>query len=269
LEVAIGDRDSSRTRVKPIFDKLYARDSKGLSWISDMLRLPESGCAGGGNFGNGVSPLEDHGWGAGEKKLSPPRVLLQWLVACAERPRNGNLGIGANTIEKRVALLLRDKTAIGEALALLSRPMLPRTDWYILEGQSRPDVFLQTPEFIVVIEGKRTERGPTCKTKWMRGRDQMIRHIDCAWEIRGTRKVLGFFLVEGDGNADAIAIPPGWTQAARNIVCSESLKLSLPHRTQEERAEIKNCFLGVATWQKLCANMRIEWGDLPDRLGKE
>jgi hypothetical protein len=128
---------------------------------------------------------------------------------------------------------------------------------------SQPDVYLKTTEIMIVIEGKRTERGPTFKTKWMRGRDQMIRHIDCAWEIRGNRKVFGFFIVEGDGDADALAVPPKWTSAAHTIITDESLMMSLPHRTEEERAEIKNCFLGVATWQKVCSSMQIRWDELP------
>src|SRR5688572_22716123 len=115
----MGDRDSSKTRVKPIFDNLHARDKSGLSWLSELLRLPESAGGGGGNFDGGVSTLDARGWGENEKKLEPPRVLLQWLVACAERPRDGNLGKGKETIEKRMGLLMRDKLVIGEALALL------------------------------------------------------------------------------------------------------------------------------------------------------
>ena len=262
----MGDRDSSKTRVKPVFDKLYAAGQGELTWLSELLRLPQLAGGGGRKFDVGGSTLESYGWGESEKKLAPPRVLLQWLVACAERPYDGNLGTGSETINKRTALLMRDRIVIGEALALLSRPTLPRRDWYVLEGHSQPDVYLQTPEVIVVIEGKRTERGPTFKTKWMRGRDQMIRHLDCAWEIRGTRKVFGFFLVEGDGGADAAAVPSPWNEASSRIITEESLTISLPHRTKREREEIRSCFLGVATWQRVCSEMGIDWCELPDRL---
>src|SRR3954447_19895128 len=108
----MGDRDSSKTRVKPIFDKLYANDRSGLGWISELLRLPEPG--GGGNFGGGLSNLEDHGWGSEEKRLSPPRVLLQWWVCCAERPKSGQIGSSEVTVRKREALLNRDKLVVGE-----------------------------------------------------------------------------------------------------------------------------------------------------------
>jgi hypothetical protein len=262
----MGDRDSSKTRVKPIFDKLRARDESGLSWVSELLKLPELEGGVGGNFGSEFSPLEDHGWGEDEKRLAPPRVLLQWLASCAERPTNGKIGTSEVTIAKREALLKRDKLVIGEALALLSRPTLPTSDWYILEGLSQPDVFLQTPEIVVVIEGKRTEAGPTVGTTWMSGRNQMIRHIDCAWEVRGSRKVLGFYIVEGEGGADAQAVPPPWIETATTTVTMESLERSLPHRTKEERSEIKDCFLGIATWQRVCAQMGIDWDELPDRL---
>lgn len=37
----------------------------------------------------------------------------------------------------------------------------------VLEGRSSPDVWLATPRAVVVIEGKRTENGPTTHTSFM------------------------------------------------------------------------------------------------------
>ena len=166
------------------------------------------------------------------------------MISCAERPRDGNIGTSQVTVRKREALLNRDKLVIGEALALLNRPALPPSDWYILEGHSQPDVFLQTPEVIVVIEGKRTERGPTVRTTWMPGRDQMMRHIDCAWEIRGTRKVFGFYLVEGDGGAEAVAVPQTVGDAAQDAHHGRIAHVEPAPPDEGEREEIRELLPG-------------------------
>ena len=67
----MGDRDSTKTRVKPIFDNLHARDRERTGWISELLRLPECGRLREGSTVE-ISNLEDHGWGSEEKRLAPP-----------------------------------------------------------------------------------------------------------------------------------------------------------------------------------------------------
>jgi hypothetical protein len=263
----MGDRDSSQTRVKPVFDELFARDPSGKRWLSKLLSLPGHDPARAPRAYDNLGTLEDAGWGNAEKCLKPPRVLLQWLVCCAERPRNGRIGSSPTTIERREALLARNKLVIGEALALLSGPKLPASGWYILEGLSQPDVFLMTPEIVIVVEGKRTESGPTTETVWMPGRHQMLRHLDCAWEMRGSRSVLGFFIVEGDGGREAVTVPPLWIEAARRTASEEEvLNTSLPHRTKEEQREIASCFLGATTWQAVCNELDLDWSKLPIRI---
>ncbi len=132
-------------------------------------------------------PLRTWAWGAAEKQLMPPAVLLQWLIACG-RPRPGlPLGSSFVTITKRTLLMQRDPSVIGEALGLLSHAPVPSRAWYVLEGPSQPDVHLETDDAIIVIEGKRTESGPTRTTDWMEPRDQMLRHLDCAHACRGTK----------------------------------------------------------------------------------
>jgi hypothetical protein len=144
---------------------------------------------------------------------------------------------------------------------------LPDRAWYILEGPSCPDVFLQTSSTIIVIEGKRTETKPTQMTTWMPMRDQLLRHIDCAWEIRDTRRVLGFMIVEGDSGA--CDVPQRWMDWVEDVVDKsrerDVLNDSLPHRNESERADIAKAVLGVTTWQQLCAEFNIEWSCLPDR----
>jgi hypothetical protein len=75
----MGRRDSSKTRVAPIFDILYDSDKTGKSWLPKLLRLPA-----GGNIIR-INPdwdfsIQDKGWGREEKKLEPPVSLLSWLI---------------------------------------------------------------------------------------------------------------------------------------------------------------------------------------------
>jgi hypothetical protein len=153
---------------------------------------------------------------------------------------------------------------VAEALRLLSRPQLPSRAWYVLEGQSQPDVYLETPELLVVIEGKRTESGPTTDTTWMPVRHQMLRHLDGAWETRGNRKLVGFFIVEGAGGPDDMAVPQRWQIAAQETVAPSAIAGSLPHRSPEERHAIAAAFLGVTTWQRVCGAIGLSYAGLPD-----
>jgi hypothetical protein len=135
--------------------------------------------------------------------------------------------------------------------------------WYVLEGPSCPDVFLETDDLIVVIEGKRTESGPTTATNWMPVRHQMLRHVDTAWEIRGDRQCVGFFIVEGNTEGN---VPDHWLDAVRTTVHPDVLAQSLPHRSQEVRTQIEEAFLGVTTWQILSHHLSIPKAVLIDQV---
>ena len=259
----MGDRDSTWTRVAPVFDELLARDRTGQAWLDQLISMPTfPGTSRPTRVLRG--PLRAWAWGTAEKQLMPPVVLLQWLVACG-RPRPGRpLGASPVTITKRTSLVQRDPAVIGEALALLNQPSVPSRAWYVLEGPSQPDVYLETDDAIIVIEGKRTESGPTRTTDWMEPRDQMLRHLDCAHACRGGKIVLGFLIVEGEGGATATSVPQAWADAAAETLAPPILTASLPHRLQGERTAIAESFLGVTTWQAVCAKLGVDYSALPD-----
>jgi len=141
----------------------------------------------------------------------------------------------------------RDPETIREALDLIDRGIISR-GWHVFEGPTAPDAYIATSNVVVVIEGKRTEAGPTTETTWMSGRHQIWRHIDAAWEARGTRQVFGFFVVEGDASGE---LPDAWREFSLATISESAITTSLPHRTPEEQAAIRRCFLGVTTWQRV------------------
>lgn len=99
----------------------------------------------------------------------------------------------------------------------------------------------------------------------MAGRYQMWRHTDAAWEVRGRRKVFGFFIVEGEGGD----VPDRWRKAAFNTRSDSAIASSLPHRSREEVAELSSCFLGVTTWGKVCGALGLDASSLPCRVDDE
>jgi hypothetical protein len=258
----MGKHDSSLTRVAPVFDNLLGQDPSAEGWLSSLLQLPAGGHA-GARLVEPQPPLRSWGWGQQEKALAPPVSLLSWLVRNISSTKAAAPDGDSETERSRQLLFAGDPVTVSEALSNLRPGQAPKK-WYIFEGMSYPDVYLETDDTLVVIEGKRTEWAPTVKTSWMPKRHQMLRHIDCAWEIRGRRRVYGFFIVEGQGGADAVDVPERWREAVATTVSPTAIKDSLPHRGPEEQSAIAACFLGATTWQALCRRFNILWDSLPD-----
>lgn len=165
----MGRYDSSITRVKPIFDQLYAKDATGQTWLPKLLCLP--------TFGNAVSlppecdfDIQDHAWGDSEQecKLEPPVALLSWLIRHPQKLAQCKAAYKTPMPEERRELLDGSENRMIEALALLQENAQGK-DWHIFEGKTQPDVFITTSNLLAVIEGKRTEPEPTTHTTWMAG----------------------------------------------------------------------------------------------------
>jgi hypothetical protein len=260
----MGKYDSSLTRVVPVFNALMDRDQTGCSWVPVLLKL--------GSFSSGrlddltIGSLitgHDRWWGDYERGLDPPKALLRWLITNLQKPSSGHSWGREEARKKRELLVCGDPATRNEALRLLEN--LPaKSAWYVLEGQSQPDACLETENLILVIEGKRTERKATTKTTWMPHRSQMLRHMDAAWEIRGDKKILGLMIVEGSENAQAVVPSEHWQKEAQAQVELKMLEASLPHRTADERNQIAKGFLGVTTWQRVCAEFNLPWPPIAD-----
>jgi hypothetical protein len=256
----MGKHNSSKTRVEPVFERLSKSDPTGESWLPKLLKLPICG--------NTVSlapnclfGIQEKFWGGDELKLDPPLALLSWLIRHPQELARCEAARDTRMTRERRELLDGSRDRMLEALALL-RNNPNGKDWHIFEGKTQPDVCIMTPSLVVVIEGKRTEKEPTTATRWMLGRHQVIRHLDGAWEIRGKRHVIGFFIVEGEGEE----VPASWREFAINTTSTATIASSLPHRGPSEQNEIASCFAGVTTWQRLCKEYNIEHRSLPDEV---
>ena len=253
----MGRQDSTLTRVTPVFDELVSRDPEGSGWLPKLLGFPDR--PGAPSARQVTPPIREARWGTDERSLRPPISLLRWMVEHPEKLSTPSAfqRQAASTQAKRRALLSGDPKTRDEALHLLEKIAVPPSVWYVLEGRTRPDVFIATDDAVVVIEGKRTEPGPTTYTSWLSERNQMLRHLDCAWEIRDGRALYGFYIVEAGGEAGS-NVPERWIAACATTIADDTLETSLPHRAPETRSALCQAFLGACTWQQISAAFGIE-----------
>jgi hypothetical protein len=247
-----GKRDSSKTRVVPVFDRLRCRSD---DWVRELLGVAKHGSGACVPTAANLSLTAGY-WGTAERALEPPVALLSWLIRNLQKPvRSTQIN------DERARLLAGDVSTVATALELL-RSAGTGAAWHVFEGPSYPDAYIETPDALVVVEGKRPEREPTVHTTWMPCRHQIWRHMDAAWEIRGRRAVFGLLLVEG-ADPDPFEVPSVWQEAAVSALCARGLRGSFPHRSDEERHAIAQGFQGVATWQRVCRHFAVDFGALP------
>ena len=252
----MGIYDSSRTRVAPVFGRLQCLDPSGRLWLQGLLELantrklprPEAG----------TSRLRVARWWPREAKLAAPPGLLRWLLENAKEPRNAAAwGRTPEVMASRRRVVDRDADTLAGALRSLQERRPPSRAWYVLEGPSQPDVFLDTADSVVVIEGKRDEPDLATSTAWMPVRHQMLRHLDAAWEHRAGRRIYGLFIVEMEEGAASLEPSSAWHKAVEETISADVLKGSLPHRSAEEQSQIASALLGVTTWQAVCDEFQI------------
>lgn len=252
----MGIFDSSRTRVAPVFGRLQCLDPSGRLWLQALLELantrklprPEAG----------TSRLRLAKWWPREAKLAAPPGLLRWLLENAEEPSDAAAwGRRPEVMANRRRVVDRDADTLAGALRSLQDRRPPTRAWYVLEGPSQPDVYLDSAETVIVVEGKRTETAPTTSTAWMRVRHQMLRHLDAAWEHRDGRRIYGLYIVEAENGTNSVEPPSTWHEAVESTISDEVLRGSLPHRSPEERSQIASALLGVTTWQAVCDEFQL------------
>lgn len=92
----------------------------------------------------------------------------------------------------------------------------------------------------------------------------MLRHLDCAWEIRADKQVIGFFIVEAENpNGKVLS---SWYRFIADTISPAIVAASLPHRGPEGQLGIASCFIRVTTWQRVCKEFKIDWASLPDKV---
>ena len=274
---AKGQYNSSITRVRPVFQRLFRKDPTGEQWLAPLLLLATEQVAYATrlakhpglldpkllqprtypdrilkSYGRSEIELES----CFEKPLPPPERFLQWLLEHSDQmtwPEEGASPLGDETKRKRERLFGRhnpqEAVSVREdALEELdfSGASNSTRKWWAFEGFTEVDCYLETDRLVLLIEGKRTEPISSA-TRWYPARDQLLRNLEVAQVQAGSKKFAVMVLAEE-------TIAP---------ISKETIEQSLPHFTQGERDELMTHYLGSVRWQDLCAATGIPFESLP------
>lgn len=235
----MGKHDSTKTRVQPAFDALGCSAEK---WNKFFRLFP---------YGARVPIIQEgdiveirygskSGKGRGEKILHPPKSRLSWCVKhLKDEGLSGLQSKSKEVYEKRELLKKGCQKTIGEALRLLGEEK--KSGWFVLEGPTHPDIYIETKNFIAVGESKRNEPHLTTSTTWFKDRDQLIRHVDALLDQDDIpqKKVFSFLITE---------------EEYKELDYYEDLayfKKSLPHRNLNAQKRAKESYLGRISWTDL------------------
>lgn len=236
----MGIRNSTFTRVQPLFDYIL----KDCDKLNKLLKLVNSNISVNG-------PINIILYGDTETAITPPPSLLIWCINNLdelERPKNYGVKMTSPTYKKRESLFNKDKSATNDALMLLKNENIPQRDWYIFEGYTHPDFYIETDDTIIIGEAKRTEDKLTTTTTWLKNRDQLIRHIDSV--IDRQKRTLSFLIVDDPKmyNLDCYE---------KEVYFEESLK----HRDNQTIKKIKESYIGCITWNKIANSFKLNFPD--------
>lgn len=234
----MGKYDSSKYRVVPLVDAIKS-NVEYFEMFIQMVGLPQL-CYPSG---------EKAFWcGDQEKQLKPPKQHLAALIdylATKEHKKIANYGTKRNILFGMETSSDREKARV-EAQRLLESTYenepLPKA-WYIFEGCTKPDIYIEGDNYVIICEGKWTESHITTKTIYLHDdnefRNQMIRHIQGALNF-SNKKVYAFYIVDADCR---------YFSDLTIDALKKQLELETIKPTNKE--QILDAFYGYTTWQNL------------------
>jgi hypothetical protein len=266
--------NSSLTRVRPYFRETFCQDHTGSIWLPQLLSIVHNNQ----DYAHHLSSLNCMIFSellgkriysdkiikkislekCFEYSLPPTRIFLQWLIEHHDKltwPRHGRKErqYGDSTQAHRENLLGRNgKTkqidARNTALNLLSEngTLGSKRKWWAFEGFTEVDCLLETDDFLLGIEGKRTEKVSPA-THWYPKRNQIIRNLEVLKEKAGTKEY-AILLMNEDG---------------KDPITDTYVVNSLPHYSEQEIAEIKKHYLGAVSWRQACKAVGLDYNALP------
>lgn len=239
--------DSSKTRVKPLFDHIGTDNKK----LNDLFSL----------FSPKTPKFEKNSileicFGENEKKIPASKSMLLWLLenlTLLNKVDNyGTTDTKSETYKKRKSLFSGDLNTMAEALnAVNNMTKSVERKWYIFEGKTSPDVYIETEDSIFIGEAKRTERNITTKTLWLNNRDQLIRHIDSLLDQK--KNIYSFYLLEGKSFKN-------YYEKSIKLYSDKSyFESNLKHRNLKEVDRASESFIGYIFWEDLASRFGINF----------
>lgn len=273
-----GVKNSSITRVRPVFQKLLHLDLTGKIWIPKLLQLcnlnQENSKSILLNFTNlkteitrkrpyidrvlksyGIKSIELEN--CFEKSLPPPSRFLEWLIKNIDKFISNKIkSKNANTIKNRSDLFGSngiDAQKSAQHLALsqlqLKTAKKSKNEWWAFEGFTEVDCYLETENLILLIEGKRTEP-LSSSTMWYPERNLVIRNLEVAQEAaQEAGKAFGVILI---------------SEELIQFDLEKEAQKGLPHFSKDEIDDIIRHYLGNITWKDVCDVNGISFSDIPN-----
>ncbi|MDD2230041.1 MAG: hypothetical protein PHY48_11575 [Candidatus Cloacimonetes bacterium] len=265
--------NSSITRVRPFFRQLYSEDRTGDTWLPKLLlampknkkystSLAQKVCKitpyylEVRNFRDkilGEIPLER----CFEYSIPPSKSFVKWLIENPHElswPNKGKKTYREETQISREQLLgmhgreLQDYST-QDALKELERFGVEdsKKKWWAFEGFTEMDCLLETDDFLLGIEGKRTEPISPA-TSWFPQRNQIIRNLEVLKEKAGNKEYALILLTE-DG---------------MDPITDKVFEDSLPHCEPAWIIGLQNHYLGSISWSDACKATGFSIAQLPN-----
>jgi hypothetical protein len=243
----VGKYNSSKTRVEPIFNELLIMRSTA-DWLPELWWMAISTRTGGPEPHFDVGPpLNSKIY---ERALPPSTAFLKWMVQNTEKltpPRGSHFGAtpGGVASAKRARLFGSDlhlrEASRAEALNEIDAKggQGSAREWWAFEGFTHVDACFETEEYLLLIEGKRTE-AVSPSTRWFKSRNQLWRNVEVAGELANGRPFGVVVGVETDADGRR-ALADAATTRDR----------SYPHLTQKQRAALDRHLLGFVVWSEV------------------
>jgi hypothetical protein len=209
----------------------------------------------------------DSGNGCTEIPLKPPKKhLLELIDEMAKRDHTGirvkgkereELFYGySDQDEKSAKPTPKEIAATRECARQKARAALEENydklsptsrKWYVFEGHTYPDIFIEGDDFVIVGEGKLTEKSITTTTTYLNKkgeRSQIVRHIQGALNYAQPRnkKVYAFYIVNKGCGYEEDLTEESFIKQLEN----EAVELDAP-----EKKQIIDAYLGYTTWAEI------------------
>lgn len=259
----MGNKNSSKTRVQPVFGNLLREAPSGKPWLSALLGLAGHGSPLAQRLASdpGSLPPQDAAQ-CFERRLPPPSGFLTWLVQHPERmswpvgPDHALESFGADTQEWREMLFGQhgaeeQRRAQREALARIAKQGVGESarKWWAFEGFTSVDCCLETDKLLLLVEGKRTDVLKR-KTDWFKDRNQLARNLEVAKETAHNKEYAVLLIAEN----------------ARRSIPEDEIKRGFPHFSEHERESLIAHCLGPVTWRDVCEVTGLDYDALPNTV---
>jgi len=254
----MGSNDSLTTKVTPLVNGIK-EDSNRLTYLLNMMR---EGYANNRWKNKDIGTIQAIFYEESElkaKSLPPTTERLIWLVENLKQAiGTKELDPESKTTKLRNELISGEKRTILEAknniLTYDESKNFPHK-WWVLESNSKPDLFILTDKYIFVGDTKQTEESLTKSTNLDENRVQLVREIEGAMKYEkynyvggNQRQVISFYIVSENflgrkGNQEDLTK----TMNGDAAMWDNSLK----HLSHQSIEEIKETYIGFTTWEDI------------------